>query len=30
MIKTYPARDIAQAADDIHSGKTVKAVLLWD
>jgi aryl-alcohol dehydrogenase len=30
MIKTYPARDIAQAADDIHRGKTVKAVLLWD
>jgi aryl-alcohol dehydrogenase len=30
LIKTYPAKDIEQAAKDIHSGKTVKAVLLWD
>ncbi|KAI1618149.1 aryl-alcohol dehydrogenase [Exophiala viscosa] len=30
LIKTYPAKDIEQAAHDIHSGKTVKAVLLWD
>jgi aryl-alcohol dehydrogenase len=30
LIKTYSAKDIEQAAHDIHSGKTVKAVLLWD
>ncbi|KIW66781.1 hypothetical protein PV04_06076 [Phialophora macrospora] len=30
LIKTYTAKDIEQAAHDIHSGQTVKAVLLWD
>lgn len=30
LIKTYPARELEQAAHDIHSGKTVKAVLVWD
>jgi Zn-dependent alcohol dehydrogenase len=30
LIKTYPAKDIEKAAHDIHSGKTVKAVLTWD
>lgn len=30
LIKTYPARELEQAAKDIHGGKTVKAVLLWD
>ena len=30
LIKTYAAKDIEQAAHDIHNGKTIKAVLLWD
>ncbi|OAP60297.1 hypothetical protein AYL99_05299 [Fonsecaea erecta] len=30
LIKTYRAKDIEKAAHDIHSGTTVKAVLLWD
>lgn len=30
VISTYPARDVELAAEDIHGGKTVKAVLLWD
>ncbi|KIW32473.1 uncharacterized protein PV07_04018 [Cladophialophora immunda] len=30
LIKTYRAKDIEKAAHDIHSGTTVKAVLVWD
>ncbi|KIV90088.1 hypothetical protein PV10_07430 [Exophiala mesophila] len=30
LIKTYPARKIERAAKDMVSGKTIKAVLLWD
>lgn len=30
LIKTYPAKEMEQAAKDALSGKTVKAVLLWD
>jgi aryl-alcohol dehydrogenase len=30
LIRTYPAKEMAQAAKDILGGKTVKAVLLWD
>ncbi|KAJ9609712.1 hypothetical protein H2200_006040 [Cladophialophora chaetospira] len=30
LIKTYSAKKIEEAAHDIHSGKTVKAVLVWD
>ncbi|KAK6366204.1 uncharacterized protein PV06_00680 [Exophiala oligosperma] len=30
LIKTYAAKEMGQVIDDIHSGKTVKAVLLWD
>lgn len=30
LIRTYAAKDIDKAAKDVLSGKTVKAVLLWD
>jgi len=30
MIKTYPAKDFQKAMDDMHSGETVKPVLVWD
>jgi aryl-alcohol dehydrogenase len=30
LIKDYSAKDMDKAAHDIHSGSTVKAVLLWD
>ena len=30
LIKDYSAKDMEKAAKDIHSGSTVKAVLLWD
>lgn len=30
LIKDYPAKDMEKAAHDIHSGSTVKAVLIWD
>ncbi|KAJ4616417.1 hypothetical protein HRR85_003269 [Exophiala dermatitidis] len=30
LIRTYPAKDVERAARDVYSGKTVKAVLLWD
>ncbi|EXJ92819.1 hypothetical protein A1O3_01373 [Capronia epimyces CBS 606.96] len=30
LIRTYPAKEMEQAAKDMRSGKTVKAVLLWD
>lgn len=30
LIRTYPAREMERAAKDMHSGATVKPVLLWD
>ncbi len=30
LIQTYPAKDMEKAVKDVTSGKTVKAVLLWD
>ena len=30
LIKTYPAREMENAAHDIHKGTTIKAVLVWD
>jgi len=30
LLKTYPAKDMQQAADEMRRGITVKAVLLWD
>lgn len=30
LVRTYAAKEVEQAAKDVHSGKTVKAVLVWD
>jgi aryl-alcohol dehydrogenase len=29
LIKEYPAKDIAQAVEDVSGGRVVKAVLIW-
>jgi Zn-dependent alcohol dehydrogenase len=29
LVKTYPVEEYQTAIDDMHSGKTLKPVLLW-
>lgn len=30
FITSYPVADIERACEDVHSGKAIKAVILWD